>query len=282
MDDYWKLEVVDGDRASIREDLKKGGYHKISKNATYDTLQEEWFRMQQGRLHYEACTTAELKRFIADRRLRSPATLTVEHYKKQRGMGRRQNIDFLKQADDEQTFDKFLDLPNELQSHVAELSMDFENPLPTPCPPPLTQTSRHLRELVLPIFYGTQSFHFAYLEKRLTDPATGRYKRTFRLGTDEKLWLGSLSTQSVACIRTLVMSSLSFDNLCIKLEKSKVGFKVDMSAAWSGYGDKQGRALERELSKVLEKVEWVDKMRVFKMGDLHAIRRALEAALRGS
>lgn len=163
MDDYWKLEESPQNVSGLRDDLSAGDYTQVPKSATLRALSAEWMRMHWGMLHYDACTTDELKRFVSDRRIQvSIETSSEAQQKQKRAPGRRQLISALQQHGDGQTFDKFLQLPNELQGLVSEMYMDFASTLDTPAQPPLARTCRHLRQLVLPIFYSTQRFALSY------------------------------------------------------------------------------------------------------------------------
>lgn len=158
--------------------------------------------------------------------------------------------------------------------------MDFTNPLSTPTLPPLARTSRHLRQVALPVSYRTQQFALSYIEC-----LEMRGARTFKLGRNERIWLSCLSLSDIACIRSFHLTSICFDGISIDLKKSAIGFEVKVTDLTLPFGSvltvEECQGLERELSKVPEKVRWVDGMRRFKIEDIHALRTGLEAAYAG-
>lgn len=73
-------------------------------------------------------------------------------------------ITLLSDADENPTPHRFLDLPNELQSCVAEMYMEELNTLYSLTQPLLARANRHLRNLTLPLFYSTQRFGIEYVD----------------------------------------------------------------------------------------------------------------------
>lgn len=235
MDDYWKLEEGMQHVGSSRRDLVAGGYNKIPKRATLETLELEWERLQCGLLHYDACTTTELKRFIGQRRLEvesatgddEEAETDARKNAKTKAPGRRQMINKLKVADEEPEFYKFTQLPPELQTYICELYMDFESPLETPTHPPLTRTCRHLRQMALPIFFSTQKFGLLYVEDySVKSSVTPQPVFGFKLDSKSRSWLGSLSSADLACVKSISLGLQWQDDVSIDLDNSTEGFTV--------------------------------------------------------
>lgn len=279
MDEYWRYRIDCGLLAdTLKRLLKDGGYNNIPDDYSLEQLQLQHLRMRKLMLNYHACTNAELLRFI---RQRSSTEGTKPILERKRLFNRRQMIETLQEEDEKQTFNRFLDLPNELQSLVAAFYMDFDHSLETPTQPPLARTSKHLRALALPIFYGTRCFVLEYVEYGQDT------KVAVRLEMLSRAWLSSLSEGAVACIRSLNLMLPGVFEAVIETEKTGKGYDqlvfgedgLDELEEDERFFERQRTELRRELSAMLEKVGWVDGLRRFQKRDIHAMRPAIEAAL---
>lgn len=118
---YWKLgfsqkmNLTEMDRW-----LQKQGYHR-RKNMSKDTAMRTIGRCQRHLLLYRKYTLKELRTFCKDRRLTPKHQNSSSHSYT------------LEQADDEPTFDQFLDLPPELRNAIYETHLSvFSSPRKTP------------------------------------------------------------------------------------------------------------------------------------------------------
>lgn len=205
--------------------------------------------------------------------------------KKTTAPGRRQMINMLKDADDDPSFHKFTQLPAELQTYICELYMDFESPLQTPTHPPLTRTCQHLRQMSLPIFFRSQRFRLLYVEdysgKKFLDRTKDLTGICFKLDPTSRSWLGSLSPNDIADVKSLSLRCHYFDidDVAIDWDKSPNGFTVAV-----GYNehsimtDADRQVFKEEISRVLNNVEWAESGRRFSSKDIYALRTALEVA----
>lgn len=280
-DEYWRYEANGSSSVkTLKEILKRRGYKKLPSDSSLEQLRKQEVRMRKGLLNYHDCNNADLLRFIRDRSLGSRADLAL---KRKNIVNRKQMIEMLEEADGKETFDHFLDLPNELQIRVAEFCLafgDFVDPGAPPTQPPLARTSRHLHALSLPIFYGSHEFIVQYMTTK-RDGGRG-----YKLIPPSRVWFSSVSEGAVACIRSLDLLIPGRFIAVIKLDKTAKGYNVSVHVERGSYDDDDERwievqlkAIKQELRAVLDNVEWVDGLRRIKTKDIHALRPALEAAL---
>lgn len=146
---YWKLacrEPTSSGIKQLRQNLNDAFFHfKSSANRT--RLIELVARSERRLLSYEACSANELKSFCLQRRLQ------IGEEK-----GNVRLVQLLEAADDQRTFEGFLDLPPELRNQIYSMHFeDFED-LERPTPPPVTLANRQLRRESLILFYKTCRF----------------------------------------------------------------------------------------------------------------------------
>lgn len=110
-------------------------------------------RKERGLLDYGNCSVNELKDFILSRRIKLPfgkfprATFTY----------------VLEKADEERTFNRFLELPRELRDNIYGKYFDALPVLPLKRhQPPLTLVSSLIRKESLPLYYSNCTFTFAF------------------------------------------------------------------------------------------------------------------------
>lgn len=109
---------------------------------------------QRGLISYEGLSITEFRLFIARRGLP-----TITDKKHTRSSLKAQ----LEQADEDATFDRFLDLPPEIRCQIYEhyfgsLNSPAHRYSPIGPQPPITRTSRQTREEALPLFYSRCCF----------------------------------------------------------------------------------------------------------------------------
>ncbi|CZT17395.1 uncharacterized protein RCC_03229 [Ramularia collo-cygni] len=147
---YWKLIPYaslprpQGTASALKIRLRAlGVYVKIS--ATAKRCEKLLHRFERGLLAYEDLSTSQLTIFAHDRGL--PCQPEANQHT--------QLVKLLEKADDEQKFEKFLDLPAELRLMVYEFHLGS---LEVPTwgnrvrPPPLCRVSSLLREEAMPLF----------------------------------------------------------------------------------------------------------------------------------
>lgn len=161
-------------------------------------------RLQCGKTNYESCEDFELRRFVHDRKLLTVAAPLQQIIK------RDVLIELLKTADDQQSFDKFLDLPPELRERIAKYYIrEFGAALTFPTQPPLARTSRLVRREVLPLFYQRCVFelHYEGISGNRIKPCSKTLE-----------WLHALGPENFASIRRLYLKAnedaRSFDSVC--------------------------------------------------------------------
>ncbi|KAM3420551.1 hypothetical protein BST61_g3814 [Cercospora zeina] len=166
----WKLVRDERlNRSGIRSEMRAAGY-PVKSMGTKEELLQKYIRWQRGLLNYDRCTPAELRRFCTERGLTSSQTAAKLHVS---GLVRK-----LYEADDGETFNRFLDLPAELRVHIYELYLeDFgakKEPLDAPYPMPLAEACSLVRREFLPVYHSLCTFEFdidhgeGYLSPRKT------------------------------------------------------------------------------------------------------------------
>lgn len=147
-------------KTGCRYDLQRLGYKPRSGLSTYDLVQllrHHW----SGHLCYDKCSDEELQRFIRDRGLRCTRKKTGRN-------ARSRLVDHLISADTRRSFTRFSELPAELRVHVYQFYVAEFTPFPfdKTRDPPLTHTSRMLRNECLPIFYRSCTFRIRIKQSR--------------------------------------------------------------------------------------------------------------------
>lgn len=128
--------------------MRERGFYFAASQRKQRTF-ELYRRMQRELLSCEACSEAELRGFIRNRKLmRVYAGLL--HPKPSL-------VSFLESADAEMVFPKFVELPAELREVIYGLHFeDISEMLPSaPQQPPVTRVSRQIRRESLPLSYST-------------------------------------------------------------------------------------------------------------------------------
>jgi hypothetical protein len=156
--DYWKIPGLIGDTRTpaLKEYIDKpGGKHHTSA-VTRKRLIELVTRTKRGLRCYDGDTVTELKHFGLHRGFDAPSL----NVKKQA------LIDILETADEEATFDRFLELPAELRVYIYELHFasygDHPRAIESAAPPPITQVNSQIRQETLKLFYQTCDFQFVF------------------------------------------------------------------------------------------------------------------------
>lgn len=197
---YWKLDPGGPLRAKdLRELLRERNFATL-KSTSVARLKTLYIRSQRGLLSYEGLPLHELKRFAAQRAL--PAVV-----------GQKKTIKVLKaqleMADEEATFDRFLDLPPELrcliyafhfESFPSDSAMRYLRHVPRlKRQPPISFSCREVRREALPLFYGS-----CELEVKVNIPF-GDVKMPFFKALDDTsaAFIKSTTTSNFARIRFL-------------------------------------------------------------------------------
>lgn len=150
-DDYWKVsKYPDLTKENIRQKL---GAYPVPKSAKKKVLFEALYRKQLGLPSYHSSTNDELRKFIKHRKIDASAVI------KGKTIGTRNElVKLLESADSRRTFPKFLDLPPELRNRIYELHFSDMRTAYAPTQPPITRSSRLLRQESLGLFYATCRF----------------------------------------------------------------------------------------------------------------------------
>ncbi|KAM0715351.1 hypothetical protein Q7P37_008849 [Cladosporium fusiforme] len=146
-DTYWKLGFFEPFTIrSANEYLENRGYPS-RKRASKATALQAASRCQRQLLPYWLCNLQELRTFCESRSLEP---------KKNNFSG---CVSALEQADDEATFDRFLQLPAELRNTIYEYHFSDMRTIPEiHRQPPITQVSSQLRKEAQPLFYNCCTF----------------------------------------------------------------------------------------------------------------------------
>ena len=140
--EYWKSGVpYKRSGASIKRELSAAKVY-FKSSAKRDRLHELVARYERGLLSYDTCSTDELRKFCLQRQL-----VCASRPKKD------DLVQGLEEADEMATFNRFLDLPPELRNRIYSLHFQTFEPLGRPTSPPITRTSRQLREETFLLFW---------------------------------------------------------------------------------------------------------------------------------
>ncbi|KAK4496628.1 hypothetical protein PRZ48_012608 [Zasmidium cellare] len=158
---YWKLPSYNRAPRLIRDitaELSRRNYQvpqRISREDAIDALQ----RSDRGLMSYHGLGNDELRGFINARRIQHAGTLKGES----KATGTRL-IHILQRADDNPRFERFSHLAPELRNRIYEYYLgSLAQPIYAPSQPPLTLTSRLLRQETLPMFYSTSIFVLSFI-----------------------------------------------------------------------------------------------------------------------
>lgn len=190
LNEYWKLrDYGELSVRDLRDTVRYPGFivsHSLSKERPEQLV----LRQDRGCLPCFRFTTKQLKDICIQRGIGLPAT------------SKRNKAEFthrIEEADDESTFAYFADLPSELRVRIYTLHFGELPTLEQPAQPPITKTSKLLRQESLPLFYSTCTF-ILHAEKAAADEKYeyndlsytrkyGKIKGDFFVNTPETLLL---------------------------------------------------------------------------------------------
>lgn len=200
LDTYWRLSNHDSTSVKeLRKRLRSVGCTPNSR-ITKEALVEFTHLVERGLLCYDPCTKSELLSFAKARKVEIETN-----------EGRKSLIQKLKDADENATFEKILDLPAELRNHIYEAYLaEFAEQLDCPSQPPLARTSRQMRAEVLPLFYGTKTFRF-HVTKRFkrNNDTDGILKLTLEFPIRTYAFINSLEEKHISRIACFEMAGFT-------------------------------------------------------------------------
>ena len=199
---YWKLRLWNQTVKQLKEELSRLGY-ATGKCKDAECLQESLLRAQLGQTSYVECSNAELRAFIAARKIEIEAFITPGTL----GL-RSQLIKRLDYADQNPTFPKFMSLPPELRNRIYEMHFaSFEHRIPAPVQPPLTLVSSQVRQETVQMFYRICSFSLIFYNTSPNMPplSAGRGRWAWRLRVPSRIvsFVHSLKPEYFASIGAL-------------------------------------------------------------------------------
>jgi hypothetical protein len=152
---YWRLpDFNERTAATLFEDLNQQQYH-VAKSSSKAKLVKASENNACSLLSYGRCELDDLRLF-ARRRCLIPWD--------GKGPSRTTLIRLLTEADDSPRFEQFNDLPAELRVRIYEYYIDSFRTQPTTLSsPPLAQTSKLLRQEVLPVFHSRCVFQLEFI-----------------------------------------------------------------------------------------------------------------------
>ena len=155
--DFWKIQLRNDMKVTELRDFLRAQHIPVGQRALKPTLLAQHIRWQRGLPDYEKCSLPELRTLASNRGLFNMPGIR----KPQRKAG---FVARLEEADDGETFTRFLDLPAELRLRIYEFHFhSFETDvkaLPAPFPIPITEVSSQLRSESLPLYYSICTFDF--------------------------------------------------------------------------------------------------------------------------
>ena len=215
--DYWKLHPGERYTANILRKLLRKNNFATLKSTSIARLRTLYIRSQRGLLSYEGLPLHELKRYAAQRAL--PALI-----------GQKNTIKVLKaqleMADEEATFDRFLDLPPEIRQIIYHLHFKFLDTW-TPAPkyqPPITLASRGIRHESLPHFYESCEFSI-----RTSGSWHAQKSFSIALYAAARAVVKTTSAQNFARIRKMY---IRFDDLRIVLHMNLTKKATPIRISW--------------------------------------------------
>lgn len=194
-------------------------------------------RSNSGKLSYGQFTNKELRDFMNSRGI-------VKNFGKGKIGKRSELIAELEREDDDPKFHHFIKLPAELRNMVyTYYYAEFKDKnLNCPQQPPLTVTSRQIRNEALPLFYASCLFEFRYFADH---PA-----ERFRLPTEFCNWIHATKESDIARINRFVITG---DIWCDIL---RMRFRIDFTKEMKNYlhivssrlGEQDGKEIMAERS----------------------------------
>lgn len=192
---YWRLNEDYGSTTNMRSKIRERGYVTEVKKLEKGDLVKLLQRQDRGLPCYDRCSDKELKRFTTARNLQ--CYLESNKSEQMSKLLRDLAIQTLTEADDNPSFNKFMDLPPELRIRIYEYyNREFPDALYFPTKPPLSRISRQVRQEMLPVFFSTHEFTLSLVRHR-SDTTV------FRPSDQTYIWLSQLSPADVAEISRL-------------------------------------------------------------------------------
>lgn len=288
LDKYWRLDTYDDTKKSqVFERVKAIGYMRARKTFPKSCLVALLQQHDRGFICYDKFSQLELQQFARNRKL-------PRHGHHRDGFHttgfeiRRLLISDLEKSDRQCTFPRFLELPAELRNLIYGYYVaGFPDTLRLPIKPPLSRTCKLLRQEVLPVFYNNIEFQ---IELKPDSNSPRRFAETI----NTQLFLLHLATADAACIRRLKLVVIRHrprplhagcevqKTFYINLGSSKDGPRVtyrDGGPYHRRWWDAQSRqSLLRGIERLVEGLDMRDGKRVFKLEDIHGLRRVVEEA----
>jgi hypothetical protein len=209
--DYWKLQRADiRNASSLRNELQAKNF-TVLRNTITRRLRALYVRCQRGLLSYEGLPLRELRLYVAQRGLSLPLDEkpTIGILKAQ-----------LEQADDENAFEHFSELPPELRQIIYSLHfesfVESESRSGLKYQPPITLASRNIRQESLPLFYECCDFKVQTRRPTRMDP---QQDLTTVLLPQSKAFIDGISAENLAHIR----------HLAIDLRYLRVGLQLNLT-----------------------------------------------------
>ena len=195
----------------------------------------------------------------------------------------------LEKMDDVRDFPRFMELPAELRTRVYELYVAaFPNTLRLPTKPPLSRTSRFVRQEVLPVLYENAEFQIDIKQH-------SHAPRQFLESNETQLFLLHLAAADAACIRRLrlVVNRCVSSNVSRTMDDVQMVFCVDLDSRdestrvrqipggpyRSQWWSKQSQqSLLKGIMRFVDNLEKTSGRTAFKLSDIHALRDVIEDA----
>lgn len=269
-DTYWMLGFYLNKTVSeLEEYLDAHGYH-YPKNATKAVLMGAVGRLQRGLLSYESYSTDELRAFCQARNISARSRAETSRLARS-----------LRQADDNATFPRFLDLSAELRIKIYELHFsDYDEITTRHRQPPLTLVPC-IRAEALPYFYGSVTFSWDLVLKT----SWSNFGHHFE---GDSLRLLGMPAANLAQVKNF---KLNWVHQCRRRDWSTVSFSAHVSQR-NNVTKTFAVEMEREEDDPLPALEedtvrtWLDKMGYWDVAwnlqqrDLRAIEKAMIKVVR--
>lgn len=287
-DEYWKLDTYENlTKPQILERLKAIGHTTVRNSWTKRALATVPQRHDRGFMCFDKYSPIDLHEFARNRNLsRREHHRNWFHAATDKNLG--SLIQDLEQSDRQWIFPRFTELPAELRRIIYGFYIaDFPGSLRLPTKPPLSRTCKLLRQEVLPMFYGNVELQIE-LKQDSNNP------RRFAESINTQLFLLHLASADAACIRRLKLVVARRQSCVlntgdevqkafhIDLGSSKDDFRVTPTvcdSCWRCWWDAQScRFLLHGIVKLVEGLSLRDGRRVFRLEDIHGLRRVVEEA----
>ncbi|KAK5127359.1 hypothetical protein LTR85_006698 [Meristemomyces frigidus] len=262
-DRYWQLGRFNHfTKAQLRPFLQAAGY-PLKSSTTKPVMLGCAKRLERGLVCYYACSDEQLQTFARDRALTELAG---------RPFRRRTWVEGLMHADDEQPFERFLDLPPELRDEVYGWHMAaFPDGLLTPTQPPLCRTSRLVLRESLPVFYAECRFDVRVLSGLTTPIGLTSQSLRFVEAATKRARIGKLRFVH----KRLFRGDVCTFSVTLRNGGTGKGFEVVVD----GLVEKEKgseRRLEEKVRGVLGEIVGRDGNAGFRARDLFALRDAVD------